>query len=89
MSKNVYKYNQLKWIIYNFYKNEKYRELFNKPIDLAICFEKKNQMPRSSRLSNSSILIIEALSTMLSGGGMMLTQFTPPVNMGDILSVGI
>lgn len=26
---------------------------------------------------------------MLSGGGMMLTQFTPPVNMGDILSVGI
>lgn len=35
------------------------------------------------------ILIIEALSTMLSGGGMMLTQFTPPVNMGDILSVGI
>lgn len=33
-------------------------------------------------VSNSSILIIEALSTMLSGGGMMLTQFTPPVNMG-------
>lgn len=40
-------------------------------------------------VSNSSILIIEALSTVLSGGGMMLTQFTPPVNMGDILSVGI
>lgn len=30
-------------------------------------------------VSNSSILIIEALSTMLSGGGMMLTQFTPPI----------
>lgn len=41
MSKNDHKYNQLKWIISNFCKNEKWRESFNKPIDLAICFEKK------------------------------------------------